>query len=347
MKSEVDQGKGKRGFVRNIAKVAVAIITTVALSGCFPSVSLAHAKPAVSRTVERNGKIASLTLMHESGEFVNPKIRVFKMFYWSAGKKVEAWLTEPVRSGDYPLLMFLHGGWVMYVRSLRHATTIQGIPMFPSSPSFLFSSRIVTIIPAYRGYGESQGSVQGILGNELDARNAMIAAESLHHVKSHDTYLWGVSMGGGVALMLASEQKRIRAVVADSPFVGWDITAFWAKRLKETATFNSGEVPYATYAYGSIHFAVRSPYDHTSAIQAPVLLLQGEDDHHVIWQTVDSLYQRMKKEGKTVSMVLYKTGRHGLGKKHWFASNYATIQWMNRYGLPGPYSAGYMNSIGL
>ena len=347
MKSEADQTEKKAGFGRNIAKVAVAIITTVALIGCFPSVSSAHSKPAASRTVERNGKIASLTLVHGKGESVNPKIRVFKMFYWSAGKKVEAWLTEPVRPGHYPLLVFLHGGWAVYSRYTHHVTTIQGVQVFPNSPWTDLSSQIVSILPAYRGYGESQGSVHGMLGDTLDAEDAMLAAMSLHHVKPNDTYLSGVSMGGGVALMLASEQKGIRAVVANSPFVGWDITANWAKRLKETATFNSGEVPYATYTYGSTHFAVRSPYDHTTTIHAPVLLLQGKEDNAVIWQTVESLYQRMKKEGKVVNLVLYKTGHHALFNKHWFVSTYASIQWMNRYGLPGLYAAGFMNSVGL
>ena len=344
MKGEVDQEKGKRGFGRNISKVAVAVMTTIALGGCFPSVSSAHAKPAASRTVGRNGEIASLTLMHESGEFVNPKIRVFKMFYWSAGKKVEAWLTEPVRPGHYPLLVFLHGGWSVYSRYTHHVTTIQGVQVFPNSPWADLSSQIVSIWPAYRGYGESQGSVHGMLGDTLDAENAMLAALSLHHVKPNDTYLSGVSMGGGVALMLASEQKGIRAVVANSPFVGLDITAYWAKKLNESSIF---DIPFATQAYGETHIAIRSPYDHTTTIHAPVLLLQGEEDHHVIWQTVESLYQRMKKEGKDVNLVLYKTGHHALGHKHWFDSTFALIQWFNRYGLPGPFSAGIMNSVGV
>ncbi|MHB1684105.1 MAG: alpha/beta hydrolase family protein [Bacilli bacterium] len=344
MKSEVDQTKKKTGLCRSIAKVAVAIMTTVVLGGCFPSVSSAHAKPTASHTVERNGKIASLTLMHESGEFANPKIRVFKMFYWSAGKKVEAWLTEPERPGHYPLLVFLHGGWAVYSRYTHHVTTIQGVQVFPNSPWNDLSSQIVSIYPAYRGYGESQGSVHGMLGDTLDAENAMLAALSLHHVKPNDTYLSGVSMGGGVALMLASEQKGIRAVVANSPFVGWDITAYWAKKLNESSIFDT---PFATQDYGETHIAIRSPYDHTSTIHAPVLLLQGEEDHHVIWQTVESLYQRMKKDGKVVNLVLYKTGHHALGHKHWFDSTFALIQWFNRYGLPGPFSAGIMNSVGL
>ncbi len=343
MKRQVDQPKKKTDFGRRIAKVAVAILTTVALGGCFPSLSSAHAQATASRNMDRNGTIASLTLMHESGEFVNPKIRVFKMFYWSAGKKVEAWLTEPVRPGHYPLLVLLHGGWAVYSPHMYHVTMVQSTQVFPSSPWTDFSSRIVTITPAYRGYGESQGSVHGMLGDTLDAENAMIAAMSLRHVKPNDTYLWGVSMGGGAALMLASEQKGIRAVIAVSPFVGWDITAYWAKRLHEWSTF----AVFGGQIYGNARFAVRSPYDHTTTIHAPVLLLQGEEDHHVIWQTVESLYQRMKKEGKGVSVVLYKTGHHGLENKHWFASTYAWIQWLNRYGLPGPYSAGYMNSAGF
>ena len=166
-----------------------------------------------------HGEIASLTLMHESGEFANPKIRVFKMFYWSAGKKVEAWLTEPMRPGHYPLLVVLHGGWPWDMRHLHRVTTVIGVNVFPSFSYYEdFSSKIVTITPAYRGYGKSQGSVQGMFGDTLDADNAMKAAFSLHHVKPNDTYVWGVSMGGGIALMLASEQKGIRAVVADSPF---------------------------------------------------------------------------------------------------------------------------------
>ena len=224
MKRQVDQSKKKSGFGRHIAKIAVAIMTTVALGSCSPSVSSAHTQATASHAVEHNGEIASLTLVHGKGGYVNPKVSVFKMFYWSAGKKVEAWLTEPVRSGRYPLLVFLHGGWAVYSRHMHHVTMVQGTQVFPSSPWTDYSSRTVTITPAYRGYGESQGSVHGMLGDTLDAENAIIAAKSLHHVKPKDTYLWGISMGGGAALMLASEQKGIRAVVAVSPFVGWDIT---------------------------------------------------------------------------------------------------------------------------
>lgn len=39
-------------------------------------------------------------------------IKPYKMFYWSAGKKVEDFVSEPTGEGKYPLLLGCHGGYV-------------------------------------------------------------------------------------------------------------------------------------------------------------------------------------------------------------------------------------------
>jgi dienelactone hydrolase len=65
-------------------------------------------------------------------------------------------------------------------------------------------------------------------------------------------------MGGGVALRTASERQDVKAVVAVSPFVGWDTIIHW--------------------------LLDRIPY-----IQTPVLLLQGTGDDFILWQTVQEM----------------------------------------------------------
>jgi alpha-beta hydrolase superfamily lysophospholipase len=108
-------------------------------------------------------------------------------------------------------------------------------------------------------------------------------------------------MGGGVALRTASERQDVKAVVAVSPFVGWDKIIHWldnnpnevwpvivqelrkrANVYKETFRKNPGKEK------------ENSLIDRIPDIQAPVLLLQGTGDDLVVWQTVQEFAARMK-----------------------------------------------------
>ncbi|MFD1678088.1 hypothetical protein [Alicyclobacillus fodiniaquatilis] len=44
-------------------------------------------------------------------------------------------------------------------------------------------------------------------------------------------YLYGISLGGGAVLQLASERDDVKAVAVDSPFVGFDATIKWFDKL--------------------------------------------------------------------------------------------------------------------
>ncbi|MFD1678087.1 alpha/beta hydrolase family protein [Alicyclobacillus fodiniaquatilis] len=97
------------------------------------------------------------------------------------------------------------------------------------------------------------------------------------------------------------------------------------------------------YTYYGNHLAAaaytaRSPIDHISTIHAPVLLLQGTDDHRVIWQSVQAYAEDMKKDHKTVKFVLVKGGQHGLVDH---ANTYGEgvsfpDTWFQKYGFPEP-----------
>ncbi|MCA1293654.1 prolyl oligopeptidase family serine peptidase [Paenibacillus sp. alder61] len=74
--------------------------------------------------------------------------------------------------------------------------------------------------------------------------------------------------------------------------------------------------------------------DRVPDIQAPVLLLQGTADESLIWQTVQDFADEMEEAGKTVKLVLYPDGRHGLADKYQDQRNQEVMQWLHKYGVP-------------
>ena len=142
-------------------------------------------------------------------------------------------MTVPKASGKYPLVVHLHGGYALEQKDLSHYD-------FGFTFGFKYmSDEVVYLYPLYRGDLESEGHVQGIAENTWDADNGIKMAMSTGQVKKDSVYLIGGSMGGGVALRLASERQDVQAVVGISPFVGWDVNLRW---LDEHPDINSPEI---------------------------------------------------------------------------------------------------------
>jgi len=338
--------------IRRKANFVGRVVAVLTLCAGFAAVGTgpAHAATGGQEPVPgRNGQVVALTRLHYPSYCANPNIRVYRMFYWSDGYELEAYVSEPKRPGKYPVVECLHGGWPFALPGCAWNVRNEGDGIVldrQTLTSANWCSKIVTVVPYYRGYGRSLGKVGGLMTDTRDALNALKAVDSLHEANTHDVYLWGISLGGGVALMLASELQDVRAVVAVSPFVGFDILEYWEKRLHDPG-FDDYQVACAQATCSATAFKAASPYDHVQAIHAPVLLLQGKQDHHVMWQTVESFYQRMKADHKTVKLVLYPHGHHGLTRAHWPDRMMQTAQWFRKYGLPGLWWSAYVAEKGI
>ncbi|OBZ07559.1 hypothetical protein A8L34_25850 [Bacillus sp. FJAT-27264] len=266
----------------------------------------------------------------------NPHIDIYKVFYKSDNIKVLAYLTVPKATGKYPLVVHLHGGYALERKELSHYD-------FGFTYGFSYmSDEVVYLYPIYRGYLESDGHVQGIAENTRDAENGIKVAMSTGSVKPDSVYLLGASMGGGVALRLASERQDVKAVVGVSPFVGWDVNLRW---LYEHPNANSPEIveenrktgEYVRFGLINTNPESKGDYsilDRIPDIKAPVLLLQGTADESLIWQTVQDFADDLDKAGKTVKLVLYPDGRHGLADKYQDQRNQEVTQWLHTYGMP-------------
>ncbi|MUG88864.1 alpha/beta fold hydrolase [Paenibacillus timonensis] len=304
---------------------ALTILIT-ALSGC-----------SLRDTQVNNIEIISKELVEIPGQ--NSNIRIYKLFYRSDNIKVLAYLTVPKARGKYPLVVSLHGGYAWERKELSHYN-------YGFTLGFkYFSDQVVGLFPLYRGYMESDGHVQGIAENTRDTENAIQAAKSTGRVKPNSIYLLGSSMGGGVALRLASERQDVQAVVAISPFVGWDATTRWLDEHPDVTSPAIVEEQrelsyYVRFRYINGHEESKGDYailDRIPEIQAPVLLLQGTGDQNLIWQTVQLFADEMEKVGKTVKLVVYPNGQHGLEDKYIEQRNQEIVQWLQQYGGPKPF----------
>jgi dipeptidyl aminopeptidase/acylaminoacyl peptidase len=282
-------------------------------------------------------EIVSKELIEIPGQ--NPNINIYKLFYMSDNIKVLAYLTVPKARGIYPLVVNLHGGQALERKDLSHYN-------YGFTLGFKYmSDQVVGLFPLYRGYMESEGHVQGIAENTRDAENAIKVAISTGRVKPSSIYLLGSSMGGGVALRLASERQDVKAIVAVSPFVGWDATIRWLDEHPEVTSPAIVEEQkemsyYVRFRYINGNKESKGDYailDRIPDIQAPVLLLQGTGDTSLIWQTVQLFADEMEKAGKTVKRVLYPDGQHGLDDQYIDQRNQEMNQWLQQYGAPEPF----------
>lgn len=312
--------------------LSIALSVPLLLVGCSPKGAPANVASPPSSS-KKDGTVISMTLVHVTGE--NSNIKIYKMFYWSDGKKVEALLSEPkdVGSARYPLLVMCHGGYTSPQPLSEHVTTWGTPATLAQAPT-----NEVFLAPEYRGYAESQGTVDGLYADATDTENAIKAAETLSFVSNQPMELLGISMGGGVVMKVASDSKysrQIRAVVAVSPFVGWNAIEEWAQKNEKSSTMAKKWVQAAINSgYGKFEpdkkVYTQNSID-PSKIGAPVLLLQGTADKDVPWQSVQTFYQELKKDGKTAQLKLFQGGNHGLTGKYHVAAGKAAHVWFNKF----------------
>jgi dipeptidyl aminopeptidase/acylaminoacyl peptidase len=103
-------------------------------------------------------------------------------------------------------------------------------------------------------------------------------------------YAYGASMGAGVLLQCLAQEKRLRAVVAESPFSSFvevarhRIRGFlwetpWAGRLLAPPVVFGGTL-YARLRYG-IDLAEAAPEDSVVGVTTPILLIHGDADDNI------------------------------------------------------------------
>lgn len=227
--------------------IFIIFLLIILCTGCFNSGDSQKNKAKLidkishyGSTQRSNGQIISIKRINLPQ--LDATLNAFKLMYWSEGSKTEAYLAVPKVESSYPLVVNLHGGWAAPVKE-KHVSNVNG-SVYDDQMINNASPDVVTLVPMFRGYGSSDGTVNGISGETKDTQNAIKATDN--YLKTHgivmqqnQLYMIGTSTGGGVALKTASERQDIQFVVAISPFVGWDIIGSWYKDHKSNPEYEN------------------------------------------------------------------------------------------------------------
>ncbi len=200
-------------------------------------------------------------------------LRPASLWTWTGrdGLVLEGLWLAPVGPAPHPTIVWLHGGPAEHVG--------RGFSVLFQS---LVEAGFAVFAPNVRGStGRGDGFLRALEGNlcaedvedvELGVRS-LIRAGLAHRRR---VGLFGWSYGGSLALMTAAGRPWVRAVVAGAPVVDW-LSVFGARTWPHVTAAWFGAQPWEMPA----RYDAASPARRLVDVQAPVLLVHGEDDDRV------------------------------------------------------------------
>jgi dipeptidyl aminopeptidase/acylaminoacyl peptidase len=226
--------------------------------------------------------------------------------YPSGDLMVTGWLfTSTDDTTPRPLLVFNHGGVSGVGQGTRQLCRT------------LVGKGFTVFAPSYRGEDDSEGEIEVAVGEVDDVIAAIAHVENHPKVDPRRILLAGTSHGALVSLKAACRPElcgRLRGVVA-----AYGVTHIydWYQYLLD----NDFDVrdPLSLKIYGDgpedrpEAFAARHlPNFLDDLCEAPILVLQGEQDRIVPVQQAESLREELERRGRTQDRVsIYATGGHG------------------------------------
>jgi dienelactone hydrolase len=156
----------------------------------------------------------------------------------------------------------------------------------------------VVVVADYRGGDWNQmnkPSSTGLVTAIDDGITVIDYVQNLPYVKRAEVSVYGVSLGGNLAMFLASRVPTLRAVVAGAPAPIW----FLGAKLNP-----DGSRP----DFAKMQFDPATVRQNIAPIEMPVLIIVGTEDR--LMPLGISLHDELAKQGKAVRMEIYEHGYH-------------------------------------
>lgn len=215
------------------------------------------------------------------------------------GKHVELFWSKPAGDGPWPALILIHGhqegerpGAKVYVdRGTLERFAAHGL---------------VVAAVSQPGYGRSDGPPD-FCGPR--SQSALVAAighmRKQAFVDPRRIALFGYSRGAVVAAMVASQVKDLAALVLGAGI--YDLKETYPRLNRRVQQNIDREVGSSRRAYW-----IRSPIFHVRRIQAPTLILHGEQDDRASFESATTFAAALKKSGTSVRLVIFPGVDHGI-----------------------------------
>jgi uncharacterized protein len=229
--------------------------------------------------------------------------------YDSDGLKITGLISKPPGKGPFPLILVNHGGYdpAKSVGAFLDLFVKQGY---------------VALASDYRGCGQSEGKHELAKGEVNDVLNAIKYGKGLPYVDRKRVVMWGFSHGAAIALLAASRDEGIKAVVAvQGPVELADCFRHWVKNKDKPGvkplvgvSLHVGGTPEQVPAA----WKERSALYVTKKIKCPVLLIYSEKDDAVPIDQGERMEKALKEAGnRAAKLIVVKGANHGLDKKSW------------------------------
>jgi len=234
---------------------------------------------------------------------------------WEAGGlTVEGPLVTPPGEGPWPLLIWAHGGPAHHISETF-------------SPYFqvLAGAGYAVLAPNYRGStGRGRAFCEagvGALceGDAGDLRAGIDAAIAAGVADPTRIGAVGWSYGGALALALARDDPRVRAVAAGATVADW-MGLLGANTFPTTAWRYVGSRPWEDRA----PWDAASPATWIQRVRAPTLLLHGTEDPSVPFSQSVMLYRMLSALGVTCELAWYR------GEGHTISSPVAVVDMLRQ-----------------
>lgn len=213
------------------------------------------------------------------------------------GLYIAAAVRKPKGEGPFPAIVMFHGapGGRGMDQLVGWSRGDHGGPVWER---FLQEGYVVAVAD-YRGGDWNQmnkPSSTGLTTAIDDGITVIDYVQNLPYVKRAEVSVYGVSLGGNLAMFMASRVPTLHKVVLGAPapiwFLGYDIA-----RGAPRPDFATTPPPDAEYVKQNI-----------APVQVPILILVGSEDG---LQSLDArLHDELAKQGKNVRMEVYEHGYH-------------------------------------
>jgi dipeptidyl aminopeptidase/acylaminoacyl peptidase len=267
-----------------------SLLVTLALS--------AAANAGITRHAGSNEALPDSKYVHVVTEADSPVMQTW--IKAKDGLYIAAAVRKPPSSkwgnGPFPALIMFHGapGGRGMDQLVGWSRGDHGGPVWER---FLQEGYVV-VVADYRGGDWNQmnkPSSTGLVTAIDDGITVIDYVQNLPYVKRAEVSVYGVSLGGNLAMFLASRVPTLRAVVAGAPAPIW----FLGAKLNP-----DGSRP----DYDRMQFDAATVRENIAPIRMPVLIIVGTEDR--LQPLAIALHDELAKQGKAARLEIFEHGYH-------------------------------------
>jgi dienelactone hydrolase len=311
-------------WVARKASTALAVAALAALSACSsppasaPHAAVSPAKPSAAATASPRPSpepsyppfyIESLRRLPHPGGAIQVGARMFRgagftksqMSWPSQGQVMTGTISMPDGPGPFPVVIVNHGHIPANRYWIGQDSGIFGDPM--AAHGFI---SLAPNYPGYAGSGQLDPVYPDIIGETIANLDLVSSLSSLPQADVGRVAMIGHSNGGGVALLMAVIDPRVKALALFAP-VSSDM-ADNARKWWSGASRGAAPAPDAApEAYAHI-----SPRNYFTATTPPALFLQGTSDQDIPAAWTNATLGALQASGVQASVTWYPGALHDM-----------------------------------